>query len=125
MRLNEIYRTHKDDIALYCIYIREAHADDGWRVPENLNEKIHFDEPTNDEERSEVAAVCQVSLDLQMPMLIDSMDNDVDGKYIAEPIRLFVIDRDGVVTYAGDRGPFGFDPESWEAAIKAEIAKGG
>lgn len=124
MRLNEIYNTYKNDIALYLIYIREAHGDDGWRVIENLRDEIHFDEPATDDERTEVAHVCQVALDLQMPTLIDSIDNDVEEKYISKPIRLFVIDRDGVIAYAGDRGPFGFDPDSWEEAIKAEIAKG-
>lgn len=124
MRLNEIYQSHKDDVAMYCIYVIEAHADDGWRVYENLRDEIHFDGPTTDAERTEVAAVCQLALDLQMPMLIDSIDNDVEEKYISKPIRLYVIDRDGLVTYNGAQGPFGFDTDAWEEAIKAEIAKG-
>lgn len=124
MRLNEIYNTYKNDIPLYLIYIREAHPDNGWRVIENLRDDIYYVEPVTDEERDEVASVCQVALDLQMPTLIDSMDNDVDEKYIGQPIRLYVIDRDGKIAYAGDRGPFGFEPDSWEEAIKAEIGKG-
>lgn len=124
MRLNEIYQTLKGDLPFYCIYIKEAHADNGWRVHENLRDEIHFDEPTTDAERTEVASVCQMTLDLQMPMLIDAIGNDIEEKYVAKPIRLYVVDRLGRIVYAGDQGPRGFDPDSWARAIKAERVKG-
>ena len=41
MRLNDIYEAHKDRVAFYCIYVREAHPDNGWRVPDNLEAGIH------------------------------------------------------------------------------------
>ena len=122
VRLNEIYREFKDDIQFYLIYIREAHAADGWQTPQNLYEDIIFDEPTSDDERAEVGHACQIGLDLKYPMLIDSIDNDVDNKYVGQPIRLYVIDPDGILTYVGDRGPRGFDPESWVEAIRQQIA---
>jgi hypothetical protein len=122
VRLNAIYETYKNDIAIYVIYIREAHADDGWRTPRNIQQKIHYNEPTTDDERTEVASACQLALDLKMPMLIDSIDNDVDNKYVGLPMRLFLADRDGRIAYSGDLGPFGFDSNSWEEAIKEQIA---
>jgi hypothetical protein len=121
VRLNEIYGKYRDHIEFRVIYIREAHPDDGWRVPENLEAGIHVKEPQTDEERTEIASICQLKLDLQMPMLIDSIDNDVEGKYIALPMRLYLIGRDGRIVYTGERGPFGFNPDSWEEAIKSEI----
>jgi len=123
VRLNDIHAKYNDKVRFLLIYIREAHPDDGWRVPENLNRKIRYREPTTDTERTAVATVCQIDLGLQMPMLIDSIDNDVEGKYVSLPMRLYLIDRDGKIAYAGDRGPFGFDPDTWEAAIRAEVAK--
>jgi hypothetical protein len=122
--LNELYETYKDDAAIYLIYVREAHGDDGWRVPENLTDEIHFNEPRTDDERTEVASVCQLSLDIKVPMLIDSIDNAVEEAYIAKPIRLYVIDRDGTVAYNGAQGPRGFDPDAFEEALKAEIGRG-
>lgn len=124
MRLNELYETYGNDAAIYLIYVREAHGDDGWRVPENLTDDIHFNEPRTDEQRTQVASVCQLSLDIKVPMLIDSIDNYVEETYIAKPIRLYVIDRDGVITYNGAQGPRGFDPDAFEAALKAEIGRG-
>jgi len=124
VRLNEIYSRYKDKVHFLVIYIREAHPDDGWRVPENLKQNIHYREPRTDAERTEVASVCQVKLDLQMPMLIDSIDNDVEEKYISIPMRLYLVDKGGTLAYSGARGPFGFDPEAWEKAIQEQIARG-
>ncbi len=121
MRLNEIYEEYKGDIEFFLIYIREAHASDGWQTPQNLYDDIIFNEPATDDERAEVGHACQIGLDLKYPMLIDSIDNDVDNKYIGQPIRLYVIDREGRITYAGDRGPRGFDSDSWVEAIKDQI----
>ena len=126
MRLNEIYDRHKDaNIRFFAIYIREAHPTDGWQVPENLEEHILYEEPKTDAARTGIAAACRTAMDLRLPMLIDWVGNDVEEKYIATPIRLFVVDRDGRIAYTGDAGPFGFDPESWERAIEAQIAAGG
>ncbi|MAF47629.1 MAG: deiodinase [Rhodospirillaceae bacterium] len=122
MRLNELYARYKNQVQFYIVYIREAHPHDGWRVPNNLIENINYYEPTTDEERTEVASACQIGLDLQMPMLVDSIDNDVDNKYVGLPMRLFLVDADGKVAYAGDKGPFGWDDEAFEDTLKKVIA---
>ena len=126
MRLNEIYDLYKDeDIRFFAIYIREAHPSDGWQVPENLEERILYPEPRTDEARTAIAADCRAAMDLRLPMLIDWIGNDVEEKYVSTPIRLFVVDRDGLIAYTGDPGPFGFDPDSWEQAVREQIASGG
>jgi hypothetical protein len=124
VRLNEIYQQFNDDIEFFLIYIREAHPHDGWQTPQNLYEDIVFNEPTNEDERAEVGHACQIGLDLKYPMLIDSVDNDVEEKYLGAPIRLYVIDPEGRLTYVGDRGPRGFDAESWVTAIESQIKAG-
>ncbi len=113
MRLNEIYQAHKGGIEFFLIYIHEAHAANGWQTPQNLYEEIIYDAPTTDDERAEIGQACQINLDLKMPMLLDSIDNDVEEKYITSPIRLFVIDKDGIITFNGAQGPRGFDPDAW------------
>lgn len=118
MRLNEIFARYQDKVHFFVIYTREAHPDDGWRVQENLKQEIFYREPRTDDERTNIAQICQVSLDLKIPMLIDSIDNDVEEKYISLPMRLFLVDQAGHITYTGERGPRGFNPDSWEAAIK-------
>ena len=122
VRLNEIFAKYKDDIAFMCIYISEAHPDDGWRVQANLDEKIIYKQPTTDDERTEVAAVCQIAMDLKMPYYVDGIDNDVEEKYKSLPMRLYLIGADGKVAFTGDRGPFGFNMDTWVEAIEEQLA---
>ena len=119
MRLNELYVQYKDRVHFFIVYIREAHPHDGWRVPNNLIEDIIHDEPTTDDERTEVASACQLALGLDMPMLIDRIDNDIYKKYIGLPMRMFLVDADGKIAFAGKKGPFGWDDEALEDSLKA------
>ncbi len=121
MRLNELHATYKDRVRFFIVYIREAHPHDGWRVPNNLIENIIYDEPTTDEERTEVASACQINLDIHMPMLVDRIDNDIDNKYVGLPMRLFLVDAAGRIAYAGEKGPFGWDDDAFEAALQTVI----
>ena len=90
-------------------------------MPNNLIEEIVFDEPVTEEERVEAASACQVSLDLHMPMLVDRIDNDVDNKYVGLPMRMFLVDADGKIAFAGRKGPFGWDDEAFEQALKGLV----
>ena len=119
MRLNELYETYRDRVEFFLIYIREAHPANGWQVPNNLIEDVIYDEPTTEEERTEVASACQIALGIEMPMLVDRIDNDVEEKYVGLPMRQFLIDAGGRIAYAGAKGPFGWDDEAFEEALKA------
>ncbi|MFT5440891.1 MAG: hypothetical protein ACI9MJ_002765 [Alphaproteobacteria bacterium] len=122
MRLNEIFETYKNDVQFQLIYVCEAHPSDGWQTPQNLYEEVIFDAPTNADERAEIGNACQIGLDLKYPMLIDTIDDEVEKKYVASPIRLYVIDAEGIITFVCAEGPRGFDPDGWEAAIKEQLA---
>ena len=122
MRLNEIYNVYKDQVEFLCIYTREVHPSDGWQVPDSFEAGNIVPEPVTTVERTVVESDCQICLDIKMPLLIDSIDNEVEEKYISLPMRLFVIGSDGKVIYTGGRGPREFDPDSWEANIKQLIA---
>ena len=121
MRLNQLYATYKDQVQFYIVYIREAHPARGWQVPNNLIEDILYDEPSTDDERTEVATACQIGLDLHMPMLVDGIDNDIDEKYVGLPMRLVLVDGEGKIAYAGEKGPWGWDDVAFEAVLKEMI----
>ncbi len=122
MRLNEIHETYKNHVEFLLIYIHEAHPSDGWQTPQNLYDAVVYQAPTNDDERSEIANACQIELDLKMPMLVDGIDNAVEEAYVCEPIRMYMIDRNGILTFNGAPGPAGFNPDDWEAAIQEQLA---
>ncbi len=75
-------------------------------------------QPTTTDERAAVAEACVFGLNFAMPTLLDDVDDVVDLAYAALPERLYVIDREGVVTHQAAPGPFGFDVDAWEKAIQ-------
>ena len=121
MRLNEIHETYKNHVEFLLIYIHEAHPSDGWQTPQNLYDAVVYQAPTDDDERAEIANACQIGLDLKMPMLVDGIDNAVEEAYVSEPIRMYMIDREGILTFNGAPGPAGFNPDDWEAAIQEQL----
>lgn len=83
-----------------------------------------IEDPITDKERSSVASQCVKELKLDMiPALIDRMDDRVNKAYQGHPDRLFLVGKDGKMSYSGARGPSGFKTEELEAAIKIELKK--
>ncbi len=88
----------------------------------NVNEEVLYAQPKTAEERVEVAAACMIAMQLEMPMLLDEMTNEVDTAYKALPERLYLIDAAGRIAYRGGPGPFQFNPDEWERAIEEHLA---
>jgi hypothetical protein len=76
-------------------------------------------DPTTDEARSDVAAACALRLALELPVLVDRVDDAVARAYGGWPDRLYLIAPDGTVAYQGGEGPDGFAPEELGEAIAA------
>jgi hypothetical protein len=84
----------------------------------NESEGIVFRQPTNFAERQSAARRCRETLKLSLPCVVDTIDNAVDNLYAGWPERIFVIDRDGTIAYAGKQGPWGFKPEEAELTLR-------
>jgi len=83
----------------------------------NVEERVVYDQPSTLEEREAMSQVCALRLNLEMPMLLDDMDNRVDRLLAALPERLYVLDEDGVVRFRTTVGSPGFDVEAFESAV--------
>ena len=103
------------------MYIQEAHPADGWQMESNERDDVIFHKPKDWGERQSVAQACCTRLNLSMPCVVDSIDNAVDNLYAAWPERIFVLDRDGKITYAGKQGPWGFKPKQAERALRRAL----
>lgn len=68
-----------------------------------------------------MAQACVLGLELEIPMLLDSLDDEVERKYCAAPERLYLLDEKGIVTYRSGIGPFGFRVGAWERAIERAV----
>jgi hypothetical protein len=116
-RLNEIFHAYSDKVEFLCVYIQEAHPEDGWQTQSNREQGIVFEQPKTEDERAVIAESCVLGLNLEIPMAMDDIENRVDNAYIALPDRLYVIDREGNIFYRSDPGPMGFDVNAWEKAV--------
>jgi hypothetical protein len=121
--LHALWKEHRDAVDFLVVYIREAHPEDGWVVTMNRDEDIRLRDPETDEERLEVATSCALRLAIEMPVVVDAIDDTVARAYGALPDRLYLIGRGGHVAFQGEPGPFGFDPKALEVAIHEERAR--
>jgi hypothetical protein len=114
------------------IYIREAHPVDGWWFGKGLmnlllrlsGSKVSWSlyDPSTIQERREAAKECQETLQFGVKTYVDEMDDQVNKAYAAWPTRLYLVDQEGIISYAGRLGPFGFKPAELKRAI-AELIK--
>lgn len=118
--LHELYRRHRDRVEFFVVYIREAHPEDGWAFTMNREEGIAVHDPTSDVERADVATTCALRLELELPVLVDRVDDAVARAYGGWPDRLYLIAADGTVAYQGGEGPDGFIPEELGVALSEQ-----
>ncbi len=106
------------------VYIKEIHPTDGWQVKENEQDGVLLRQHRSLDERVEVGASCMLKLALELPAVVDDMDDTVALAWAAMPERLYLVGRDGRVAYKGGMGPMFFRPKEWEHAIEAHLAAG-
>lgn len=102
---------------MFAVYIREAHPADGWKMEFNDQMGVTIDQPKTQEARNLVASRCCQALNLSMPLLVDTISDQVNRAYSGFPDRLYLIDGDGRVVYKGGRGPYGYKPRELEQTL--------
>jgi len=83
-----------------------------------------YAQPTSRDQRADVAKACVLGLDLAMPTLLDDMNDSTNLAYAAIPEKLYLIDAEGLVRFRTGPGPWFFDPEAWDRAIKSLVEGG-
>ena len=117
IEIQQLYARYNDQVDVYAVYIREAHPTDGWRMRSNDRVGVALAQPTTQAERNLAASECCQALRLTMPLLVDTIDDEVNRSYSGFPDRLYLIDREGQVIYKGGRGPFGYKPRELEQSL--------
>ncbi|MEQ9406223.1 MAG: deiodinase family protein [Fuerstiella sp.] len=115
--IEKLFERYRDRATFFLIYVREAHPADGWWMNSNKRAGIDVSQPTSDSARKQVAQLCQSHLGLEIPFLVDSVNDEVGAAYSGMPNRLYLIDRTGRIVFKNGRGPFGFHPRELEQAL--------
>ena len=121
--MEKLEKTFGKDVQFFLVYIREAHPTDGRQVRTNLRDQVLFKQPKSLEERETVAKQMCSKLDINLPTLMDRLDDKVNKAYSASPDRIYLVGKDGKIAYKGGQGPWGFRPDELEKAIQQELAK--
>jgi len=61
-------------------------------------------------------------LKLDIPAVVDKLDDRVNRDYAGWPDRLYLVSKDGKIAYKGGPGPGGFRPSELEEANDLELA---
>ena len=120
--MNALYKKYGERVEFYLVYIREAHPTDGRQSPANLREGILVSQPQTLDERGQVSEKMCEKLELDLPVLLDGLDNAVDKAYNAAPDRIYLVAKSGAIAYQGPRGPQGFSVSELGKAIERELA---
>ena len=89
------------------MYIREAHPVGGRRRPP---ERFQIPDPKTLQERQRVAREFAEEVELSAPILVDTIDDQVEKAYAGWPDRIYILDQDGKIVHKGEPGPRGFKP---------------
>ncbi|MBI1357855.1 MAG: deiodinase [Acidobacteria bacterium] len=90
----------------------------------NVRDEVVFASPKTDAERIDLATACVRKLGIKIPALIDGIADGAEQDYTGWPDRLYVIDKDGRVTFKSQPGPFGFHPAEMEKALVKTLGGG-
>lgn len=89
------------------LYIREAHPLGG---PRRTPKEFPVADPKTLAERQKVAEDFASKVRLSVPILVDTIDDQVEQAYAGWPDRIYILDRDGKIVHKGRPGPGGFAP---------------
>ena len=100
------------------MYIQEAHPTDLWQLASNTRDGVLFPSAKSDEDRSSTASSCVRKLNIQIPAVLDSIDDRTERAYTGWPDRIYLIDQNGRIRFKTAPGPFGFSTTGLEAALR-------
>ena len=100
-----------DRARFVLVYIREAHALDEWITKDNTDDGVAVSQPWTLGARREAAHAMCSKLNVSIPAVTDTVDDDVSTTWGAWPDRIYVLDEAGVVVLKTAVGPFGFKPK--------------
>lgn len=110
-------------IDFVIIYIREAHASDGWKFPGEKYSFIKNHRSIKDrlDAIKTLVDMSNVKKESKISIYSDTMDDHTNHLFRAWPERLYVL-YDGKILYQGSKGPQGYSMPTLEYFLKKNIS---
>lgn len=98
LSLEDLRREYGSRVSFLIIYTREAHPSVQWEVDRNREQQISIADAKDLSQRKELAKQARTKLKINIPLAVDTMDDDAAKGYHAWPNDAAVlIDKDGTV----------------------------
>ncbi|OUR94896.1 hypothetical protein A9Q81_14095 [Gammaproteobacteria bacterium 42_54_T18] len=132
--INRLHEKYKSSVNFVGVYVSEPHATDEWPLARTQlveTSKTFFNHPvaidiaqhTNFPDRLWAADRLKNNLlNHAIPLLVDSMDNAVNNRWVGRPARLYFIGADGRIIYNPGKGPYSFNPLHLEPILDKYLA---
>jgi len=104
--LNKLYLDFNHKVGFLTVYITEAHTQDEWPMGDDV---LLDCQPTELEERCQVACEFRENTDYMMPMVVDTMENQFDKHFGAWPVRFFIVQNNVLLYKAQPNSSHSYD----------------
>ncbi|MCG8600548.1 MAG: hypothetical protein MI807_10435 [Verrucomicrobiales bacterium] len=108
--MKELQERFGDSVDFCYVQIREAHPTNGVPPPVLSGQAFVVDPPKSLEERSGLARKLCRECDIPFRILLDPIEDMNAVRWAAWPVRIFVVNPEGTVQYAGQQGPWFYKP---------------
>ena len=126
--INSLVKEYREDVNFLMVYIREAHPIGGREVPNN---QYQVNAPTTLSQRCELAEDFDDRIEMQMPIVVDTINDTVADVYAPWPNRMVVVDGSGkivdvgIAAAGGTRESSRHLPDLLDQLLKKENGQGG
>merc|ERR1712032_441808 len=84
-------------VQVVVVYIREAHARNVWPIGDSVSRTV--DAPRTDGERCALARRMREERDMDLPFLVDHIDNSFEAHFASWPFRFYILDGQARLQY--------------------------
>jgi len=125
--MEKLHSKYGNDAAFFIIYVTEAHPSGDpspytgkeWVTAPNKSKGILYRQPVNMSQRTDLAKDAQSNLNIQIPIIIDNMNNSAWKAYGKTPNAAYIIGTDGQIKLRQGW----FNPSQFEKVLIAELKK--
>jgi len=123
--IDDVCDDFRDRAEFLFVYVREAHPDSILSLADNQGAESlqKIPQATDALQRTQAAAYCQKSLELKLPIAVDTIDNRVGQAYAGWPNRMVVVDTNGKIIFASEPSPGGADAKKLRVWLTTNIGQ--